>query len=280
MENLNKSLQALDIAAEELLKKSNGGKDDKGDIKPNDVADTSNDGDSDTDTDEVKKCDNPDGDNMNKSDDCDDADVQKSEDDEPDDTVSKSLEDTQAELDDSFRSDPDIVKGIENSEFNAAVVATLVKSLGEIQYDMSQNKQSNDNATAVLVKSLQASLSTNQRLMADNEKLIRRVNKLEKSLDQGMEKLLDAIDSISVEPAHTRKSLNSISVHDKDFSKSLGGNTVGGFESLSKSQVIGILTNELYNGNPRVTTNDVISYESGAPLSPELRALVTAKCKG
>ena len=285
MENLNKSLQALDIAADELLKKSNGSKDDKDDIKPSDVADTSNDGDSDTDTDEVKKCDNPDGDNMNKSDDCDvqkseeDTDVQKSEDDEPDDNVSKSLEDTQAELDDSFRSDPDIVKGIENSEFNAAVVATLVKSLGEIQYDMSQNKQSNDNATAVLVKSLQASLSTNQRLMADNEKLIRRVNKLEKSLDQGMEKLLDAIDSISVEPAHTRKSLNSISVHDKDFSKSLGGNTVGGFESLSKSQVIGILTNELYSGNPRVTTNDVISYESGAPLSPELRALVVNKCK-
>ena len=277
MDNLSKSLEALDAAADELLKKSNSGSDDKDDIKPDDIADN----DDIAGNDEVKKCNNPDGDNVKKSDD-EDCDVQKSDDNEDcddEDCVSKSLEDTQMDVEDDFRADPDIVKGIENSEFNAAVVATLVKSLGEIQYDINQNKQSADGATATLVKSLQASLATNQKLMVDNEKLVRRMSKLEKSLNRGMERLMDAIDSISIEPAHTRKSFNSINIHDKDFSKSLGNNSIGGFESLSKSQVIGVLTNELYNGNNLVTANDVISYESGAPLSPELRALVVNKCK-
>ena len=285
MDNLNKSLQALDAAADELLRKSAAGDDDKDDVKPDDVADDSGDTDDEDntdDTDEVKKCDSPDGDNVKKSDDCDDADVQKSEDEddeEDEDNVSKSLEDAQQSVEDDFRSDPDIIKGIENSEFNAAMIATLVKSLGEIQYDMSQNRKSADDATSIMAKSLQASLSTNQKLIADNERLLRRVNKLEKSFNQGIEKLLDAIDTVSTEPAHTRKSVNSISIHDKDFQKSLGSNSVGGFESLSKSQVIGVLTNELYSGNTLVTPQAVIGFESGAPLSPELKALVVSKCK-
>ena len=285
MDNLNKSLEALDAAADELLKKSTSSNDDKDDIKPDDVADTSNSEDTTNDTDEVKKCDKPDGDNVKKSDDNEDCDVQKSDDDADcddgncDDKVSKSLEDTQLDVKDDFIADPDIVKGIENSEFNAAVVATLVKSLGEIQFDINQNRQAADGATATLVKSLQASLVTNQKLIADNEKLTRRVSKLEKSLNQGIENIMEAIDSISIEPAHTRKSLTSINVHDKDFQKSLGGTTVGGFDSLSKSQVMSVLTEELYSGNSIVTPNDVISYESGAPLSAELKTLVVNKCR-
>lgn len=284
MDNLSKSLQALDAAADELLQKSKAVDEDNDNLNPDEVSEK------DAKPETIQKCDNPDGDNVKKGEDCADGDcddnVQKSEDTEDSDDapadeepVSKSLEDTQQSVEDDFRADPDIVKGIENSEFNAAMIATLVKSLGEIQYDISQSKKSSDSSTAILAKSLQASLSTNQKLMAENDKLIRRVNKLEKSLDQGFEKILDAIDSMSAEPAHTRKSLESISVHDKDFSKSLGSTSVGGFDSLSKGQVMSILTNELYSGNAAVSANDVIGYESGAPLSPELKALVASKCK-
>ena len=84
MDNLSKSLAALDAAAEEMLKKSKN----TDDIEPNDVSD-SDDGD-----DTVEKCDTPDGDNaVKKSDGCDGDncdDVQKSDDvDEDDDTVGR-----------------------------------------------------------------------------------------------------------------------------------------------------------------------------------------------
>lgn len=289
MDNLSKSLAALDAAAEEMLKKSKN----TDDIKPNDVSDS---GDNDEDT--VEKCDTPDGDNaVKKSDGCDGDDcddVQKSDDvDEDDDTVQKSddtdddedgdddesLEDVQKSIEDDFQSDVDILKGIENSEFQAAMIATLVKSLGEIQYDINQNKRAASTTSAVLAKSLQAALATNQKLMADNEKLVRRVNKLEKSLSQGFEKVMDAIDGISVEPAHVRKSVSTINVHDRNFQKSLGSDSVGGFENLSKSQIVNVLTNELYAGNQLVSPADIISVESGAPLRQELRDLVANKCK-
>ena len=288
MDNLSKSLAALDAAAEEMLKKSKN----TDDIKPNDVSD------SDDSDDTVEKCDTPDGDNaVKKSDDCDGDncdDVQKSDDvDEGDDAVQKSddtdddedsdddesLEDVQKSIEDDFQSDVDIIKGIENSEFQAAMIATLVKSLGEIQYDINQNKRAASTTSAVLAKSLQAALATNQKLMADNEKLVRRVNKLEKSLSQGFEKVMDAIDGISVEPAHVRKSVSTINVHDRNFQKSLGSDSVGGFENLSKSQIVNVLTNELYAGNQLVSPADIISVESGAPLRQELRDLVANKCK-
>ena len=216
MDNLSKSLAALDAAAEEMLKKSK----DADDVEPDDVSDTDDDDD-----DTVEKCDTPDGDSadtVQKSDDCDgdDCDVQKSDDtddDEDEDDSDESLEDVQKSIEDDFQSDVDIIKGIENSEFQAAMIATLVKSLGEIQYDINQNKRAANNTTSVLAKSLQATLAVNQKLLADNERLVRRMNKLEKSFTQGLERIMDSIDDISIEPAHVRKSVNSISVYDKDF---------------------------------------------------------------
>ena len=287
MKELNKSLMALDAAADELLQKSKKTDDD---VKPDDIAgDDADNNDNDDDVqkgedttegdDTVQKCDNPDGDNINKSDTDDDDDSDDADDEEDDENVSKSIDDIQDSINDDFTADPDIVKGLENSEFNAAVVATLVKSLSEIQYDMNQNKKASDDVSKVLAKSLQASLVASQKLAADNAKLIRRINKLEKSLDQSMERIMEAVDTISVEPAHVRKSVNSIAVHDKNFSKSLGNNDLGGFESLSKSQILGILSNELYTGNAAVTAADVVGFESGAPLRPELQALVASKCK-
>ena len=289
MNALNKSLADLDAAADELLRKS------KKSVKTTDVESNEV---FDDDDDNVEKCDTPDGDNpdtvqksddcdgedcdVQKSDDCDgeDCDVQKSEeDDEDEDDDNDTLEEVQKAIEDDFQSDIDIIKGIENSEFQAAMVATLVKSLGELQYDVHQNQRKSNNTSAVLAKSLQAALTTNQQLIADNQQLLRRVNKLEKSLSQGLDKILDAIDDMSVEPAHVRKSVSSINVYDRNFQKSLGSNMNNGVDSLSKGQIVNILTNELYAGNQLVSPSDVISVESGAPLRGELRELVASKCK-
>lgn len=274
--NLNKSLAALDAAADELLKKSNtddADKDkdkDKDDVKPDEV---SQDGD-------MEKCDKPDGDNLKKSDDDDDDDDDSSDDSDDGEDTSKSLENIQQDIIDDFKQDSDIANGAATSEFQAAMVAATAKSLGELQYDIRQNNKSDNQIAGVIIKSFQAVIASNNQLRADNDRLTRRLNKLEKSLDKGFEGILEAIDSFSTQPAHMRKSVGSINVHDKDFNKSVNGNGgVNGFESLSKSQVLTTLTNEVYANNPEVRTQDIISYESGAPLREELKALVVSKCK-
>ena len=267
--NLNKSLAALDAAADELLKKSNSDDADK-DIKPDDVSDDDKSKD-----DDIEKCDKPDGDNLKKSDDDDSSD--DADEDEGEDTE-KSLEDIQQDIVEDFKQDSDIANGVATSEFQAAMVAALAKALGDIQYDMNNNIKSDNHATSILAKSLQAVIASNQQLRTDNDRLTRRLNKLEKSLNQGFEGVMEAIDNLSTQPAHIRKSVGSINIHDKDFSKSVAGSG-NSVESLTKSQVMSILTNELYANNPEVRAADIISYESGAPLRPELQSLVASKCK-
>lgn len=270
--NLNKSLAALDAAADELLKKSNTDDADKDDVKPDEVSQD----------DDMKKCDKPDGDNIKKSEDDSDDDSEDDSDDSDDsgEDTNKSLEDIQQDIMEDFHQDADIANGTATSEFQAAMVAATAKSLGELQYDIRQNNKNDNQIAEVLVKSFQAVIAANNQLRTDNDRLTRRLNKLEKSLDKGFESVMEAIDDLSTQPAHMRKSVSSINVHDKDFNKSVNGNGgVSGFESLTKSQVLTTLTNELYANNPEVRTQDIISYESGAPLREELKALVVSKCK-
>ena len=275
--HLNKSLAALDAAADELLKKSTT--DDTTGINPDETPQGN--------MDKSLKPDSPDGDNDIKKSDGDDSnstdvanDEDKDDDDQDDDAdAQKSLADIQQAITDDFHRDEDIAKGIATSEFQAALVAATAKSLGELQYDLHSNRATSDQVATVMAKSLQAVMAANQQLRVDNDKLTRRLNKLEKSLDKGIGDILDAIDSLSTQPAHMRKSVSSINVHDRDFNKSIGGTSNGGFESLSKGQVMTILTNELYSNNPQVRPEDIISYESGAPLRDDLKTLVVSKCK-
>ena len=190
----------------------------------------------------------------------------------------KTSEEIEKSLKDDFEAEEPIKKGIENSEFMAAVVDVLTKSMSEVQYDTQTAGRAQAQATEVLSKSLQAVIGMNQQLSAENEKLTRRINKLEKSIEMGFEKVMDSLDEISLQPAHMRKSMASVSVHDRDFGSSINGTpTPTGFESLSKSQVMTILNNELYAGNQNVTPQDIISYESGAPLRQDLQSLVASK---
>lgn len=298
---LTKSLADLEAAADELLAKSKAAEDKKDDIKKDDVTPEEISDDS------VTSMDAEDADTEEKTEDTDtkktsdeskdkkDETVEKSEDtetveDETEDDDSEdseeedeeeeetSPEDVEKSVKEDFESNDNIKKGMDTSEFLSAVVEVLSKSMGDVQYDVVSGNKNHQRATDVLAKSLQASLATNKALQAENEKLTRRMNKLEKSISMGFEKVMDVLDDISSQPAGMRKSM--VSVHDRDFDRSINGTkTYGGAESLSKSQVLDILNNELYAGNPSVTPSDIISYESGAPLRPNLQSIVANKCK-
>ena len=286
---LTKSLAELDSAADELLAKSKAAEDDGGNgdeekLTPEEVSDDStatpdseegagegNDDDLEKCNDGVKKSDEPE--QLDDGDNNDESGEEEPEEEQTADDMEKSLKD-------DFQANEVIAQGMENSEFFSAVVEVLTKSLSDVQYDTMTAAKEAGAANDVLAKSMNAVIVANAALRADNERLTRRINKLEKSISQGFDKIMDSLDEMSSQPAHMRKSMRAVNVHDKDFGASLDGvQTAGGFDSLSKSQVMTILNSELYGGNPNVQATDIISYESGAPLRPDLQALVASKAK-
>lgn len=283
---LTKSLAELDSAADELLAKSkaaeDGGKGDEENLTPDEVSDDSTatpdseEGAGEGNDEDLEKCNCKDG--VKKSDEPEQLDEgdngDESGEEEP------TADEMEKSLKDDFQANEVIAQGMENSEFFSAVVEVLTKSLSDVQYDTMVAAKEAGAATDVLAKSMNAMIVANAALRADNERLTRRINKLEKSISQGFDKIMDSLDEMSSQPAHMRKSMRAVNVHDKDFGASLDGvQTPGGFESLSKSQVMNILNTELYGGNPNVQATDIISYESGAPLRPDLQALVVSKAK-
>ncbi len=273
-----KSLADLELVADELLAKSTKAEDNQEDeLKPDDIS-----------SDSVTPADAESSDSMEAE---DKKDIEKSEDTEEvteedsDNSDEEVEEDTEVDaeeieksLKDDFESHEDIQKGIESSEFLSAVVEVLTKSMSDIQYDVIQGNKSERTATDVLAKSLHATLASNAQLQKENERLTRTVVKLEKSMSKGFTQIMDALDEISTQPATMRKSM--VSVHDRDFGSSVNGAKQStGYESLSKSQIMSVLNSEFQSGSNTVTVNDIISYESGAPLRQDLQMLVASKFK-
>lgn len=294
--NLVKSLVDLESLADELLMKSQASDDkdsDSGDVTPEEISDDAVQDDAEN----KESGDEPNEDDSEKSEDDEDGgdDVKKSEepkeipdeedeesedegDNEEEDEV--SAEEVEKSIIEDFTANDTIAKGMEASEFLTAVVEVLSKSMSDLQYDMITGAKGQASANDILAKSLQASLAMNAALRQDNDKLTRRINKLEKSLSVGFDKIMDALDDISSQPVGMRKSLASVSVQDRNFEASTEGLVrPAGFESLSKSQVMSVLENELIAGNPAVSASDIIGYESGAPIRQDLQHLVVSKCR-
>lgn len=172
-----------------------------------------------------------------------------------------------------FQQMEDIRKGMDASEFLTSVVEILSKSLGDVLFEVQSNGQDSQETATVLGKSLQAALMQNTQMATELAALRAENAELKKSISEGFDGLSVALNQFMTQPAAMRKSVESIYVMDRNFSKSLDTGA-DGFESLSKSQVMAVLNQELYKGNPSVQPTDIISYESGAPLRPELRQLV------
>ena len=303
---LTKSLESLDAIADELLAKSvesDKSKKDTDELSPEDISSKytpSSDEDEDESEDKVEKEEEGGEESEDESDEKEKEDIEKScsnckksedsddedndddedSDGEESDEVQEESEDVSKQIQDDFKSDNTIKKSIEDSEFLSAVVDAFAKSMGDVQYDVQHQNRSQKAAMDVLAKSMMASIASNNALKAENEKLARKIHKLEKSISTGFDRVMDCLDEISSQPVGMRKSVASVSIQDRDFESSLNGHSSNiRFESLSKSEVLNILNNELYNGNPNVTVGDIIGYESGAPLRSDLQDFVVSKRK-
>lgn len=185
-------------------------------------------------------------------------------------------EENEESIEKSFKSDETIKESIEASEFLESLVGLIVKSLGDAQVSLKKSQTDSQNAFEVFAKSLNANLRQGQNMQQQFEAGMQTLQKsITEQMDSMKSEVLEKLEEFSHQPASVRKSMKSVNIQDRNFQKSLGHTE--GIEQLSKSQVLNTLTSELYSGNPLVQASDIISYESGAPLRPELESLVMSK---
>lgn len=185
-------------------------------------------------------------------------------------------------LHDEMTADEVIAKSMEASEFLQSLVSILTKSMADNTFETQVLRDASMENSGILAKSLQASLALNKAMGAQLDEVKSQNAELKKSLDSINETLSGVssmLEEISHQPAGMRKSVSNIQTMDRNFSKSLNGVPENPMSSLSKSQVMDMLTQEMYAGNQLVTPTDIISYESGAPLRPEVASLIQNKLR-
>ena len=278
---LSKSLAELDAAADELLAKSRKSKVSKAqaeedELKPEEVSEIAQDTE-----DEESQDEKPEEEEKAESEPEEEEKAESEpEEEEPEEEEKAESEEIEKSIKSEFMDEGVIRERVNDSEFISAVVDVFSKSLGDMQYEVMTQKKSQSAANEVLAKSLQAVVEANAALQRDNKRLAQKLAKLEKSICNSLDSMRGSLEEFSSRPVGMRKSLASVSVHDRSFDHSLQGQNVNmGFESLNKGQVLDILNNELYSGNQSVTPQDIIAYESGAPLRPQLQSLVSSKCR-
>ena len=310
MSEIAKSLTELDSIADELLSKSvkksedepapedissdedNEANGDKASGKPDDESDNESDdkpskkkkpdqsASGDGDEDDVQKSalatdsmtnNSANGDlQMNKSD-CDEDEDCDEDDDEDD--VKKS-----------FLNNKELAKGMQNSEFYGALVSVMSDALSKSFNKLTDMQDTSNKSSDILAKSLMATIEMNKslgqqvvKIKRDNKVMSRNITKSLEDIKESIAELgemKDMLESMASQP-QVRKSVGNISVMERNFQKSINGQ--GADMNLSKSEVLGILNDELFKGNPMVTAQDIIGYESGAPLRQELMGLIANK---
>lgn len=206
---------------------------------------------------------------------CDDkvAPIKKSEKDKPEeDTDDEVKENLEKAIKKNFEDNEDIKKSMDASEFLTAMTEVLAKSLTDVVFSNQISAQRSSDNDDVLAKSLHASLSLNKSMAAELTAVKEQNEVLKKSITEGFNMIQEQLEQFSHQPVSMRKSVGNIQVQDRNFQKSLSGGQAG--MNLSKSEVLAKLNNMMYSGNPMVTPQDIISYESGAPLRPEVAQLI------
>jgi len=146
------------------------------------------------------------------------------------------------------------------SPFLAEMTKQLSKSLESVQVAVNGANGTSEQVIDVFAKSFGAIARSQQSVIEQNAKLADLV----KSMTEKLDTMSGKLEEIEGQPT-IRKSVRDISVHNKDFNKSI----VGEQQALSKSEKISIM-NDLFVKGDTVQPMDILNIESGAQLRPEV----------
>ena len=253
-DNLSKSLDEIEAAAEAILSKSEEvdavdkqeelvedaqkAKAVKKSVDADEVSDTDDDG-------------NDDGEDEGK----DDA---KEDEDEGEDKAEKSLAG-------SLKESEEISKGVDASEFLSEFSRIQARVVDDLRFDVSKSLKTSARVSDVLSKSFAAIMKSQEGLV----NLVKsQAGKLEESnsIIKSLQERLDVVEKTPV----GRKAV--VDVVEKSFAASAGIAEQKG--SLSKGEVLAKINNMIVKGVPGVVPMDLIKYESTGEMSATIKDLV------
>ena len=165
--------------------------------------------------------------------------------------------------DDDKKDDDKAEKSLTAGKYITGKFKEITASVNLLKSALEKSTTAQDDAMDVFAKAFSAIAQT-QTSMAD----------ILKSIGGQVTELNNRLNTLENQP-QGRKSVGNLNVFDKNFKKSAGAQG----ETLSKSEIGAILADELFKGNPNVSKQDVIRFESGAPLRPEVQALLNNRAK-
>lgn len=180
--------------------------------------------------------------------------------------VAKSCEADEVKKSQGMETANSIADALEVSNFLSEMTSSLNKSLDDLQKCISNSDESNQGALGTFAKSFLAIVDSQKALMDSNNAL----GELVKSMNTTIDSLSKRIEDMEEQPT-MRKSVRDINVHNKDFAKSLSSEKT----DLSKSQKLEIM-NDLLRKGDTVVPMDIIGYETGSPLRPEVEEKINA----
>lgn len=183
--------------------------------------------------------------------------------------------------------DPALEKSVNMSTLLKSLVEGIVTAMTVSSMDLQKSIKAQDENSEALIKSLLPLMKSNAALVqmtAKSEELLKSQSslievqskalvesqELVKSLETKIDKITESLENFS-RTSDMRKSVAS-SFQDKSFADSTGVSAPE--KILSKSEISGILLDELKKGNPIVTTMDVMKADAGGELSPQILSLV------
>jgi len=197
----------------------------------------------------------------------DEEEIEKSEDEEESEEEEMEKKSLKKSISKKFNSKGEISEAMEVSDFLAAVVEATSESLGDMAIKLEKSLQNNYSTVSVLAKSFTSIVKSQKGILKQQESL----GKLLKSISKKMDDLNERVEEIEQQPT-MRKSIPNVNIVNRNFQKSLGEE-----QPLSKSQILQSLMSMYEQGDSGVTTSDIITFESGAPLRPELLAKVRSR---
>lgn len=244
-ENIQKSLEEIEKQADEILGSSEDFDVEKA-MKPEDVVK-----DETKDKKESKKVENEKEEDKEKD---------KEEDEEKEEDEDE--EETQKSMKEMIEENEEIAKSLDVSDFLSEITRIQAKSIDGLRRDVAKSLKTSEQVSSVLAKSYQAIMKSQQGLydlIKSQSEALQKQEDLIKSLEA-------RLDQVERQPVGRKA---TVDVVEKSFNQSAGVE-----EKLSKSQVLAKMNSLFFSGNPGITVQDIIKYESEGVMSDNVRALI------
>jgi chromosome segregation ATPase len=257
-DNLSKSLDEIEAKANAMLSKSEEVEkvEDKQDAPDEENVEKSVESDEEENVEKSVKSDEV-------SDEDDDGNDESEDDDKDDDKEEKTEKSMKEELSENDT----IAKSVDASEFLSEFSRVHANRMDKMSYELNKSLETSNRVSSVLSKSFEAIVKSQEGLQDLVKSQASQINEA-KELIKSLNERLDEVESQPV----GRKAV--VDVMEKSFNHSAGIEEPK--KTLNKGETLAKMSNMLQTGNPGISVNDIVKYESTGQMSDSVKDLLSS----